>query len=546
MEIIFERPSITVFTRNQEYLMTDRLTATQMLTQLRAGHVSSLELTQQAIERIAAVNPALNALVVDRFEAALADARAADDRWQAIRQAGHADENAPLLLGVPVTVKEMFDVQGMATTVGIQRRRALLATRDAEVVRRWRAQGAIILGKTNVPQMGAFAETDNPVYGRTNNPWNLERTCGGSSGGDAALVGAGATALALASDGGGSIRLPSHACGAYGFKPTGGQLPMSGHWMSMNWPSDWGQPGPIAASVTDLELGWRALQPEAPDQAIYGEVPQDPRVSSLSLLSDVKRPLRVGVYDSLPELPACDAVRRAVRMAADTLQSLGAELIPFEFPRAGDGWEIYMTLFYAEGLRDMQRQVRGSAVDPRIRELFRFARLPRRLRPVIARAYAALGQRRVAQLLRDVDRPVQTAETYCRRLLEMHAYRQHFARRWRRANLDVLLGPVAPAPAYRHNEFFANYALIYTGLYNLLGMPAGAVPVTLMTEQESQQVLIASRDPVDAALQRAVSGGAGLPLAVQIAGFWWQDAKVLQVMRLLNEHLTLPAVPEFT
>jgi fatty acid amide hydrolase len=505
--------------------------AHQLVAETTAGRVSAVQLLEACQQRVAEVNPALNALVVTRWDEALVEAQQADRAQRAGRTLGP-------LHGLPVTIKELFDVVGLPTTAGLARRRTLTVTRDADAVRRWRRAGAIVVGKTNVPQMGVLAESDNPLYGRTNNPWDLTRGPGGSSGGEAALIAAGASPLGLGSDGGGSIRQPAHACGVCGFKPTGGRLSMQGHWLSANWPSDWVQPGPMARCVADLQLAYQVLcqPPDAPP--VYDAVPGaegEPTDGSLS-------GLRVGVFEQFDELPIMSSAARAVREAAEALRREGIDVVPFRFERAGTMWDLYTAIFCAEGLRDMRRQARGSAMDWRVRNYFRLARLPRSLRKPLSRVSRAIGQSRVARVLTVQTRPVMSAEEYCQRLVQMHGLRHHFARRLQRAKLDALLGPASPVPAFPHGELYATYSLMYTGVFNLLGVPAGVVPVTQVRDDELAHTE-RPRDWVEQSLWRAQRNSAGLPIGVQVIGPWWADERVLALMRALEQRIGFSAMP---
>ena len=187
---------------------------------LRRGDVSSETVVGAFLDRIAEVNPKLNAVVQLRAEAALEEARAADRV--------PAGERGPLH-GVPMTIKDSLDTAGLVTTGGTKGRASFVPSADATVVRRLRAAGAIILGKTNTPDLTLSYETSNLVYGRTNNPFDASRTSGGSSGGAAAIVAAGGSPMEIGSDTGGSIRLPAHCCGIAGIKPTAGRVPRTGH-----------------------------------------------------------------------------------------------------------------------------------------------------------------------------------------------------------------------------------------------------------------------------------------------------------------------------
>ena len=217
-----------------------RLTAREIAQLVAQGDVSAAEVVEAHIERIEAVNSRLNAVVVKRYDAARAEAAEID------RSRAQGKALGPLG-GVPMTVKESFDVAGAATTAGLTARAGHRAAADAEMVARLRGAGAILLGKTNVPQLLMANETDNPLYGRTNNPWSLERAPGGSSGGEAAIVAAGGSALGLGTDFGGSVRLPASSCGVHALKPTTGRLTLAGHVaLRRGQEAIVSQPGPIA------------------------------------------------------------------------------------------------------------------------------------------------------------------------------------------------------------------------------------------------------------------------------------------------------------
>ncbi|MBF6591940.1 MAG: amidase, partial [Ktedonobacterales bacterium] len=197
------------------------LSARELAGRIARGEVTAVEAVEAHIARIEQVNPAINAVVVMRYERARAEARAAD-------QARARDEALGPLHGVPITIKESLDLTGTPATFGIPTRARVLATADDLYVARMRAAGAIILGKTNVAQLLLYIESDNPVYGRTNNPWNAARAVGGSSGGQAALLAAGGSPLGLGTDIGGSLRYPATFCGIASIKPTAGRTPDQG------------------------------------------------------------------------------------------------------------------------------------------------------------------------------------------------------------------------------------------------------------------------------------------------------------------------------
>lgn len=223
--------------------------ATEVASLIAGKEMTSRRAVEQYISHIDKINPLVNGLVENRFAEALAEADEADEKIARNEKGGR-------LQGVPITMKEAFDVAGMQTTGGLKRRKGLIQHRDAEVVSRLKAEGAIILGKTNTPELCFCQETDNKLYGRTNNPHDLTRTAGGSSGGEAAMIAAGAAAAGLGSDIGGSIRFPSHFNGVVGFKSGNGQVssegsyPAEGHELQTRMLGI----GPIVKSVRDARL----------------------------------------------------------------------------------------------------------------------------------------------------------------------------------------------------------------------------------------------------------------------------------------------------
>jgi fatty acid amide hydrolase 2 len=241
--------------------------ATTLAASIRDGALRATAVVEAHIARIVEVDPTINALVGERFAAAREEARAADARVAATAAADRAA--LPPLLGVPVTIKQFLAVTGMPFDVGLVARRGRLAERDATVVTRLRTAGAIILGVSNVPEGGMWMETHNKLHGRTSNPWDPRRTSGGSSGGEGALVAAGASALGIGSDIAGSIRIPAAFCGTVGHKPTACTVPNSGHWGP---PTDGAGRylciGPIARSVRDAALALQIIAgPDGEDRA---------------------------------------------------------------------------------------------------------------------------------------------------------------------------------------------------------------------------------------------------------------------------------------
>jgi amidase len=302
--------------RMSETLSRDVLdqTAGEIVQALAAGQVGALELTEAAIARIEARDQALNAVVVRDFDRAREAAKAAD-------AALARGERGPLL-GLPMTVKESNNVAGLPTTWGSPAFGNWTAETDAVAVQRLKAAGAIILGKTNVPPFLSDWQSNNPVYGRTRNPWDLDRSPGGSSGGSAAALASGMTPLEVGSDIGGSIRVPSAFCGVYGHKPSYGIVSMRGH----SPPGMDGGPvalavvGPMARCPADLQLGLDVLAGPEPEEAVgYRLDLPPPRHQSLA-------DFRVFVIDQHPMAETDEEVRAALNAVADRVDAAGAQV----------------------------------------------------------------------------------------------------------------------------------------------------------------------------------------------------------------------------
>ncbi|WP_172123368.1 MULTISPECIES: amidase [unclassified Devosia] len=307
--------------------------ATALSAELATGRISAVELVEQSIAAIEAGDGVLNAVVVRDFERARAAAGEADRRLA-------AGEQLPLL-GVPITIKESFDVEGLPTSWGLEAFRGAVAREDAVAVARLRAAGAVILGKTNVSEGLDGWNAENPVYGRTGNPVGAGLSPGGSSSGAAAAVAAGYVPLDIGSDLGGSIRGPAQFCGIWGHVASMGLIPLRGHALAGRKARfDLSCPGPLARSARDLELGLTVMAGPDADEAVgYTLTLPPPRVEKLS-------ELRVLVLEEHPMVPTDPEVRAGVALAAELLGRAGAKVRRAEgvMPDVEEATRIYLRL----------------------------------------------------------------------------------------------------------------------------------------------------------------------------------------------------------
>src|SRR5215469_6499142 len=300
-------------------------TAAQLARAIRQKQISSRELLEDLLARADLVNPALNAIVAWDVERARAAASAADD-------AVARGELAGPLHGLPMTVKDVWETEGLVTTSGAPGLARHIPATDAIAVARLRKAGAIIFGKTNTPEYAGDWQTYNDVYGRTNNPWDESRTAGGSSGGAAAAVAAGLTPLELGSDIGGSIRVPSHFNGVYGLKPSWGVVPLRGHIPgppgSLITP-DVGVAGPIARSVADLRTAFGVIAGPLPEDAPGWRLDLDPG-PELSGVAGLR--VAVAFGDDADMVPIARNVRALLGGFAARLSSAGAAVEDTRLP----------------------------------------------------------------------------------------------------------------------------------------------------------------------------------------------------------------------
>ena len=451
--------------------------AVECLKQLRAKEISSVELVQATADRIGRVNPQLNAVVAQDIERCLAEAREADER----RRRG---DDLPLL-GLPITVKDSIDVAGYPCTGGSFARENFIPKQDSTAAARLRAAGAIFIAKTNVPEYSSSYETDNAIFGCTNHPLDIARTPGGSSGGEAALLGADASIAGIGLDGGGSIRVPSHYCGTVGIRPTVGRVPDTGSWPVTR---DTGYRdlmciGPMARYVEDLELLLSIIS--GPDWIDTYAIP-----APLGNMHDVDlSKLRIGFYDYDGVARVSPETSDAIARAADAIANGGAVVEEIEPPNVRDATEIFFTMAGADGGARTWRDLEGA--NGRHHEQFK-------------------------TLLEGFAAPLSLIDFFDLqgRFFALRTTVRSFMNDW-----DVLICPVTTGPAPLHmqppwgiaqDEYYFYQAFNYTHAFAVGGLPVAVAPAG---EQD------------------------GLPLGVQIAARPYREDVALAVAWQLERAL---------
>jgi Asp-tRNA(Asn)/Glu-tRNA(Gln) amidotransferase A subunit family amidase len=464
--------------------------AREIAAQIRRKEVSPVEVAQAHLDRIERLNPKLNAFVDCQPEAVLAQAR---DAEKAVLR---GDELGPLH-GVPVSIKSAIDVAGHRCEAGSRLRAGHIAAVDAPLVARLRAAGAVILGVTNTPELLMAWETDNLLYGRTNNPWDLTRTSGGSSGGEAAAIAAGLSAGGVGSDGGGSIREPAHFCGICGLKPTPGRIPSTGHFPKAGGPFALiGVVGPMARTIEDVRTlfavmaGWDDGDPCSAPVVMRKGVHKDGCKDVDEIDDAVVRVVNVGFFEDDGRTPVTKETREAVRRTASLLSNRGFHVEPFRPDGLEEARRLWWEFFGAAG---------GMILGPMLRD--RECDLSPILREFQGWSKAA---------------PPHTGESLLAAWLGRDAVREKILVQMRK--YPVLICPTAAIPAFRHGERewqvegkTVKYldAWSHCEWFNLLGFPAVVVPTGHSDE--------------------------GLPIGVQIVGRPWEEEVVLAVAAKLEE-----------
>jgi amidase len=440
---------------------------------IRSRQLSSRAIVEAHLEQIAKVNPKLNAIVQLTADSARKEADEADAAL------ARGEIRGPLH-GVPVTIKDTLETNGVICTGGTKGRANFVPKADATAVARLRAAGGIILGKTNVPELAGAIETDNLVYGRTNNPYDLTRTPGGSSGGESAIVAACGSPLGLGTDAGGSIRIPAHFCGLAAIKPTSGRVPRTGQFpMPMGARNAVFHVSLIARKVDDLALALPIIAgPDFRDHSIVGMPLLDSKAVTLS-------GLKLAYFEDDGAATPTKEISAAVRDSAKAFMDAGLRVEENRPPDAAKAATVYFDMSRGDGGAGTRAFLKSIGSDP-ISPLFEKA-LTNSVAPAMASTTEALAA-----------------------FVRWDAFRNSMLRFME--NYDAVLSAVAPYPALPHGTSFDEQnrrGFGYAQMYNLTGWPTATVRVGTSPE--------------------------GLPLGVQVAARPWREDVALALVRHLEQ-----------
>jgi amidase len=464
------------------------LSATELAQRIRTRELTSLEVVDAFLSQIYQYNPQLNAIVTLNDKNARERAKAADEALAKGELWGP-------LHGVPVTIKDHLATKGLRTTSGYPPLADYVPAFDATVVARLENAGAIVLGKTNMPVLGIDYQTNNPIFGRTNNPWDLERTPGGSTGGGAAAVAAGLSPLEMASDIGGSIRIPSHFCGVFGFKPTENMVSVYGsspglpqreftsirHMLSF---------GPVARSIDDLKLAF---------SIIAGADPQDVDVPAIPIVYPQPKPLRqlriawtdqfVGVKVSSDTMAAMKAFTEKLAAQGIIVEKINPPGFDFD-----DAWKTYGNLISMELGVYVPASMRFAA--------YVFGIYKDTVFPLSYKKYLTVLTRR-DRLIAKMEEFLSTYDAWLCPVAVTTAYKHIMPKR-----------SLGPFPVYKKDMVVDGEAVdymtangAYTTIFNITGNPVVVMPVGYTAS--------------------------GIPIGVQVVASRWQDARLLTVAEQL-------------
>ncbi|KAM3572655.1 hypothetical protein VYU27_005341 [Nannochloropsis oceanica] len=555
-------------------------TVEELVTRVKAGTLSSYEVVSVMVKRAREFGgvKGVNAVTEEFYDGALTEARQ-KDRQLALTRPGCSSKNLGLLEGMPISIKDHINVKGKDSTTGAACRCFQPVLQDALVVELLRDAGAIILCKTNVPQCLMLPETTNNIWGTTVTPWDLRRTAGGSSGGEAALIAARGSLLGVGTDIGGSCRVPAMFSGCVGFKPTPARVSDQG--LTMPFPG--GKigmkavkvtAGPLANRVEDVALMCEAwwvekmwlrdpfVVPLPFDHIAYREgldktqqrqqEEKEPQQGCGGGLAHAKK-FRLGWFMTDDFFEPSRAGKRAMGLAKQALEATGKyELVELKLDKSTNGWEavrLFYNILTAEG--GMKSYVEGLEGEPLIgayRKMHFATSLWDWVRPFMNCVLYLLDEKRMRFMVKGFRREGVPTRDYWQYCKELQVYQEAWVHMLHAQDLQGFLCPGVALPAFCNGASQSvESACTYTFFLNLLHFPAGMVPVTRVREDEAcyplKELPRMQRDSIARAAAKTMQGSAGLPVGVQVAFLPFQDEMCLHVMKDLQDAVKFRDLP---
>uniref|UniRef100_V9KM32 Fatty-acid amide hydrolase 1 n=1 Tax=Callorhinchus milii TaxID=7868 RepID=V9KM32_CALMI len=494
------------------------LTLRELCKQLKEGSLTPASVLYSYMEKALEVTKELNC-ITDYLSESQAQ----------VKELGESGIRG-MLYGIPISIKDNLFYKGHDSTCGLSRFINKPEEEDSIIVQVLKKQGAIPFVKTNVPQSLLSYECSNPIFGSTANPYNGNRTSGGSSGGEGALIAGGGSILGFGSDIGGSIRFPASFCGICGFKPTANRLSKKGIKASVA-----GQKtlevmiGPMARDVDSLALCMKALLCED----MFRLDPTVPPIPFKDEIYSNTKMLRIGYFESDGYWIPNPSMRRAIRETKQLLEEAGHTLIPFTPPKTYFAMNtIIIPGILADGGASLLKRMDGDIIDPNMKQQFFMCKIPTIIKKILSFLLKPFSPR-IADFLK-----AASGVSSVTLLWEYHnaaeVYSDEYMNQWKKQDLDVLLCP-SLGPAFKFG-YAGKLIAAASGMsiFNLLNYPAGIVPVSKVSEQDEEELKHYTgynNDFWDRTFKKAVMGGVGLPLAVQCVALPWQDELCLYFMR---------------
>ncbi|KAK4023136.1 vitamin D3 hydroxylase-associated protein [Daphnia magna] len=505
-----------------------QLDVSELLQKLQNGSFTCLEVLRSYQAKALEITSEYNCVTEFILEA---------EEWakELDAEAAHSGKKGPLH-GLPFSVKDNVGLIGYDSTVGISQFINQPAIEDAAMVIALKKLGAIPFCKTNVPQTNMSFGCSNPIWGLTKNPWDKERTPGGSTGGEACLIAAGGSPLGIGTDIGGSVRLPAAFCGIYSIKPTTFRFSSKGvKKVTIGNVGITPVPGILArdshtvATVTKLLLENNHLQ-------MCGDPDLLPIPWNEQAFIGNKK-LRIGYYEDDGFFPTTPGIRRAIQIAKTALEASGHDLVPFVPPRVDYVLNSFISILTADQSRYLLQALSNDDIDPVLKPTLFLLSIPNVMKRLLQPLLSLFSTRLIPTYLGLGGNRIRESHQLWKEITKKNLYKEEFLSYWRTLELDLCIGPCFACPAPRSKDVAKlSPALSYTSLYNFLDFPVGIVPIDRETMEDQSKLNVEYNyfDLVCNLVKATTKGATGMPLAIQVVGLPYQEEMVLRGMKVLD------------
>lgn len=522
-------------------------TAAETRDMIATGRLSSTENIIQISKRCRTYGRAaegVNGITEELYDDAYRAASAIEDRKEEYKDG----DARPPLLGVPMCVKDFIGIKGTLSTGGLACRLNRRDKEDALIIKALKAAGGIPIVKGNVVQGMGLSESVNRIWGRSRNPYDLSRTPGGSSSGDAAIVASGCVPLSVSADGAGSIRIPASFCGVVGFKPSPARLSFKGC-MRPKKDDKFGSSlcvpatiGPMARSVEDCALFMKAVC----SPIVYKGDRNIPQLDfDDKVYQDTTSKLKIGYFMTDDFMEPVATCKRAMREAIAALERQGHICVPFQPPT--DGWyhnKLFVGITQAEGnMKGYRDGLEGEPMIPDYAPIVGVAALPNFIRPIVK----LFVPKRIGHLLGLSKNGGLKAHEVWNLTADLMKMKSQWSDAVNESGVDAIIFPSMPIPATRHGKGGRIMSVSYMFLANLLAWPSGALPITTVREDEQhyrrEDIPKDQRDMMSSNIAEEMKDSAGLPMSISVMTPGYEDEKCLRVMKLIEKEVNFQARP---